>query len=89
VSIDRCSRCGDFVDTDNEPEAYVEIGNMRAQTETVCLCRHHREEHEEELERQADQASRGEAMAERQFSPAQQAIIDAHEAENSEGDPIP
>lgn len=48
MSIDRCSRCGDLVDTDNEPEAYVQIGNMRNREEYICLCRHHREQYEDE-----------------------------------------
>jgi hypothetical protein len=50
MSIDRCSGCSALVDTDNEPEAYVEIGNMRAQTETKCLCGVCRALREEELE---------------------------------------
>lgn len=50
MSIDRCQRCGDLVDTDEEPEAYVQIGNMRNQEEYVCLCRRHREQREEERE---------------------------------------
>lgn len=47
MSIDRCSRCGDLVDTDNEPEAYVQIADMRHSEEWICLCHRHREEHEE------------------------------------------
>lgn len=50
MSVDRCAKCGDLVDTDAEPEAYVEVGNMRAQTETVCLCRECRARAEEEHE---------------------------------------
>lgn len=46
MSVDRCSKCGDLVDTDNEPEAYVQIGDMRRTEEWICLCRHHREERE-------------------------------------------
>lgn len=57
MSVDRCSRCSDLVDTDDEPEAYVEIGNMRAQTQTICLCRTCRERHEDELNREADEAA--------------------------------
>jgi hypothetical protein len=49
MSVDRCSRCSSRVDTDDEPEAYVEVGNMR-QTMTICLCRSCRERHEEEQE---------------------------------------
>ena len=51
MSWDRCAKCGDLVNTDNEPEAYVEVGNMRRMHDTICLCQRHREEHEEELER--------------------------------------
>ena len=38
MSMDRCSSCLELVDTDDDPEAYVEVGNMRRQTETICLC---------------------------------------------------
>ena len=48
MSIDRCSRCGGLVDTDNEPEAYVQIADMRKREEWICLCRRHREQWEEE-----------------------------------------
>lgn len=67
MSIDRCSRCGDLVDTDAEPEAYVDVGNMRGLEAWICLCRRHREEYED-------------GPPEREFSPEQQAIIDAAEA---------
>lgn len=50
MSIDRCSRCGDLVDTDEEPEAYVEV----KPDEFVCYCRRHREEFEEEQEAAKD-----------------------------------
>jgi hypothetical protein len=47
MSIDRCNRCSALVDTDDEPEAYVQIANMRNREEWICLCRRHREEYEE------------------------------------------
>lgn len=50
MSIDRCSRCGDLVDTDDEPESYVQIADMRKREEWICLCRRHREQYEEEHE---------------------------------------
>ncbi len=48
MSIDRCSRCGDLVDTDDEPEAYVQIADMRKREEWICLCARHREQYEDE-----------------------------------------
>lgn len=51
MSVDRCANCSDLVYTDNEPEAYVEIGNMRSQTEIVCLCRVCRERFEDRQEK--------------------------------------
>jgi hypothetical protein len=50
MSIDRCSRCGDFVDTDAEPESYVQVADMRKREEWICLCRRHREQYEDEHE---------------------------------------
>ena len=54
MSIDRCSRCGDLVDTDDEPESYVQIADMRKREEWICLCRHHREQYEDERSEPAD-----------------------------------
>lgn len=48
MSVDRCSRCGDLVDTDAEPEAYVQVADMRKNEEYICLCRRHREQYEDE-----------------------------------------
>lgn len=50
MSIDRCVRCGDLVDTDDEPESYVQIADMCKREEWICLCRYHREQYEEEHE---------------------------------------
>jgi hypothetical protein len=48
MSVDRCSRCSELVDTDNEPEAYVQIADMRKREEWVCLCRDCRDQREDE-----------------------------------------
>lgn len=53
MSIDRCQRCGDLVDTDDEPEAYVQIADMRKREEWICLCARHREEREDERQEPA------------------------------------
>lgn len=57
MSIDRCHDCSTLVDTDDEPEAYIEIGNMRRMTWTICVCRPCRERREDQDEREADQAN--------------------------------
>lgn len=72
MSVDRCARCGDLVDTDEEPEAYVEVGPG-----TLCLCREHREQLEEDREYGSQRVEN------RQFIQAQQAVIDAAEKEES------
>lgn len=46
MSMDVCHDCGRIVDTDNEPCAYIEVGNMRRLTETICVCERCREERE-------------------------------------------
>ncbi len=50
MSIDRCSRCGDLVDTDADCEAYVLAGVYNGKPDYICLCRTHREQWEEEHE---------------------------------------
>lgn len=57
MSIDRCKWCSHLVDTDDEPEAYVELPTytsvanpvnpgLKESTETICLCHVCREEFE-------------------------------------------
>lgn len=76
MSIDRCSRCSELVDTDEEPEAYVDVSNQRRGPEDwQCFCRRCRERREDEI---------GQEPPDREFSPAQQAIIDAAEADSEE-----
>lgn len=82
MSVDRCFKCDAFVDTDNEPEAYVETGNMRSQTELVCLCRWCRERYEEELERQESEPRS--MPSDWQPTADQQAIMDRISAEHDE-----
>ena len=38
MSIDRCHDCGRLVDTDDDPECYIEIGNMRRLHKETCVC---------------------------------------------------
>lgn len=64
MSIDVCSKCDAYVDTDFDCDCYVEVGNMRKQTETKCICERCREEIADEEERQADLAGRCEQQAE-------------------------
>ena len=44
MSIDRCARCDAIVDTDFDDDCYVEEGNMRRLTKTVCYCKYCRED---------------------------------------------
>jgi len=43
MSMDRCHDCDRLIDTDDDPDCYIEVGNMRSQTKTVCVCEHCRE----------------------------------------------
>ena len=49
MSIDRCHFCNRAVDTDEDDEAYVEIGNMRRLTSIVCVCERCRDSRSEEM----------------------------------------
>jgi len=76
MSVDRCSRCSNLVDTDNEPEAYVEVAmDVRGNPDYICLCRGCRERHEEEMEREASEPRR--MPTDWTPTAAQQAIMDA------------
>lgn len=55
MSMDTCKCCGRFVDTDEEPEAYIlakeSIGQPSHKQDHVCICENCREEiPEDELE---------------------------------------
>lgn len=50
MSIDRCRSCGCLVDTDADPDAYVDLGNQRGLEDLACLCCDCRERIHEERE---------------------------------------
>jgi len=72
MSMDVCQRCDTYVDTDEDPDFYCEVGNMRSQTETIGLCERCRERWIDENERSAPdpdaqrEAKRDDALCERQ-----------------------
>ncbi len=51
MSMMKCSGCGALVDTDAEPESFIEVGDFKRNTDYICLCRTCREAYEEEQER--------------------------------------
>lgn len=54
-----CDRCSAYIDSDEDPDCFVEVGNMRRLHKTVILCagcRDERERQEEALQALADQA---------------------------------
>ena len=44
MSIVRCTGCGAAIETDEDPQYLVEVGNMRRLTWEVAMCRHCRDE---------------------------------------------
>ena len=59
MSMDRCADCDRLIDTDDFPDAYVDIGNMRSQTQTICLCsacQDRRYERDEKWNERSDEA---------------------------------
>jgi hypothetical protein len=55
MSMDVCHDCDRPVDTDDDPDCYIEVGNMRRLTQTICVCEPCRERRIEEDERRASQ----------------------------------
>ena len=43
MSMARCHDCGQVFDTDDDPECFVEIGNMRRLHKEVIICESCRE----------------------------------------------
>jgi len=64
MSWDKCADCGANVNTDNDPGSYIEVGNMRRMTWTICVCEPCREIRRTREEAEADVAARAEAYAE-------------------------
>lgn len=65
MSIATCHDCQRYIDTDFDPASWIEIGNMRRQTETVCICEACRERREEEQDYWEAQESHAMEEAER------------------------
>jgi hypothetical protein len=51
MSMDTCQLCGRIVDTDDDPDFYVELGNMRRLHKTIGLCDLCRDKCHETIER--------------------------------------
>lgn len=77
MSIDRCAHCSALVDTDDQPEAYVQIADGRKREEWICLCVSCRDRRESEPRRMPPDW---------EPTPEQQTHIDREMAEAEEGD---
>ncbi len=53
MSMIACQRCPTLIDSDDDPECFVEVGNMRRLHKTVILCEACREKHFEEAAEEA------------------------------------
>lgn len=45
----RCDGCNELIDSDDDAECFVEVGNMRAQTKDMVLCEPCRERYFDEV----------------------------------------
>jgi hypothetical protein len=50
MSMCRCDGCSRIIDSDDDPECFVEVGNMRRLHDTIILCEPCREDREERAE---------------------------------------
>lgn len=50
MSVVICQRCDALIDSDDDPDCFVETGNMRRLHETTILCEPCRERREEEID---------------------------------------
>jgi|GEM_PF-5740201 len=65
MSMIRCDHCPALIDSDDDPDCFVEVGNMRRLSETIVMCepcrdrwREKREAEEAAADRAIDQAQR-------------------------------
>lgn len=55
----KCSSCRALIDSDADPDCFVEIGNQRRLVIEMILCASCREEFEKRMESERDSESRG------------------------------
>ena len=63
MSMDRCHDCGRLVDTDDDLECYVDIGDQRWHMKEVCICESCREDRIADDEEEAARATSAEDAA--------------------------
>ena len=66
MSMCVCENCDAYIDSDDDPDCFVEIGNMRRLNQTMVLCENCRDKLFAELEAEQDAADAACAEAERQ-----------------------
>ena len=66
MSMINCGNCGRAIDSDDDPECFIEVGNMRSQHKTIVRCEPCREEDEADRIAAEEAADRAEAEHERQ-----------------------
>jgi len=64
MSMCICSGCFNYIDSDNDPDCFIEVGNMRRMNCVIILCERCREEREEAQAELEYTMSMAEAMAE-------------------------
>ena len=53
MSIIVCEKCDAYIDSDNDPDCFVEVGNMRRLHKTEVMCERCRDKWYNEQEREA------------------------------------
>lgn len=79
MSVIRCEACDAIFDSDEDPDCFVEVGNMRRLHKTLILCEHCRDERDIEQERQASQQAWWEGQAELYAAEGRQTNGESHE----------
>lgn len=66
MSIIQCKQCDAFIDSDDDPDCFVYVGNYRRLHAEIILCEACREHREQELEAEDSQRALAEFQAEEQ-----------------------
>lgn len=69
MSMCICSSCDSPIDSDDDPDCFVEVGNMKRLHKEIILCSSCRERREEEQSQQEYAASIAETEAEKREKP--------------------
>jgi len=64
MSMIRCEECDEIFDSDEDPECFVEVGNMRRLHQTKVICEYCRDDMDYDYDYRQDRSNEEEGLVE-------------------------